>query len=220
MVLSQHHLKQAVFTGLLLCLIAVLESKAAIGAYHSVIDHIAAYQHAALSCVCSLLAFFTFGFAGRLKDDERRHVAARAKIARIIAICFLLVPIGYLGSAFKQDRQAAHWAAYSVSQAYQADVALAHDPMADRSEREDASQRIVRPTTPDLQIVDGEWWLAAFFQVTLILASDALRVPAPITPEEREHQRRSQAARKAAATRKARKSRKPSAKVLQFSKPA
>lgn len=205
MALSHHHLKQAGFTVLLLGLIVVLESKATIGAYNSVTDPVAALQHSALSLVCALLAFFTFGFAGRLKDDERPHVAARAMAARVVALAFLIVPVGYLGSAFKADRQASHWAAYSASPAYDADVALAGDMMADRYAREGAADRIVQPTTPDLTLADGEWWMAGFFQFLLIFASDALRVPAPITQEERVRAKRSAAAKKAAATRKAKK---------------
>lgn len=205
--LQLHRLAQLGFTALLLALIAVLETKAALSAYT-----IAGVLHASLSAVCALLAFFAFGFAGRLKDDERPHVANRARAARVVALCFLLVPIGYLGSSFKADRLEAHWAAYSSSPAYAADVAITQDPLADRYDRQNAAQRLVAPTTPDLTLADGEWWLAAFFQFLLIFASDALRVPAPITAEERQALMFKLRGQKAAATRKRRKAAKEARK--------
>jgi hypothetical protein len=205
-----HQIKQGAFTFLLLTLIAVLESKAAIGAYHSVVHDglnvwgvpLAAVQSSALSVACSLIAFFAFGFAGRLKDDLRPEVRARALLCRTVSLAFLLVPIGYLGSSFKGDREASHWAAYSASPAFAQDKTLASDMMADRDERDAARERIVKPATPDLSIMDGEWWLAAFFQIAVIFGSDALRVPAPITQEERDHHRRVASAKKGVETRK------------------
>jgi hypothetical protein len=212
--LKLHHAKQACFTALLLILIAVLEIKAAIGAYDTVVHvapfvpgtaiPLAAAQHAALSLVSALLAFFTFGFAGRLKDDERPHVARRAFAARIVSLVFLLIPIGYLGSSLKADRLAAEWETYRASAAYTADVATVADPLADLYLRREAQVRLVEPATPALSIADFEWWLALVFQGVLILASDALRVPAPITDEERRHWRAVRAGHKAAATRKRR----------------
>lgn len=198
--LKLHRLAQLGFTALLLALIAVLETKAAVSAFS-----IAGYLHASLSAVCALLAFFAFGFAGRLKDDERPHIAIRTRAARVVALCFLLVPIGYLGSSFKADRQASQWEAYSTSPAYTADVALSQDMMADRYDRQAATSRLVEPTTPDLTLADGEWWMAAFFQFLLIFASDALRVPAPITEAERQSVMFKRRGQKAAETRKRRK---------------
>lgn len=211
-----HQVKQLGFTALLLTLIAVLESKAAIGAYHSVVHDglsiggvpLAAVQSSALSVACSLIAFFAFGFAGRLKDDLRPEVRARALLCRTISLAFLLVPIGYLGSSFKGDRDASHWAAYSASPAFTQDQALASDMMADRDDRDAAKERIVRPATPDLSPIDFEWWLAAFFQIAVIFGSDALRVPAPITQEEREHHRRVASAKKGVETRKRNKAKR------------
>lgn len=205
--LKSHRLAQLGFTALLLALIAVLETKAALSAFS-----IAGWLHAALSGVCALLAFFSFGFAGRLKDDERRHIALRARAVRVVALCFLIVPVGYLGSSFKADRLASQWEAYSTSPAYAADVALSQDMMADRIDRQQATRRLIEPTTPDLTLADGEWWMAAFFQFLLIFASDALRVPAPITEAERQAMMFKRRGEKAAATRRRKKAAKETRK--------
>jgi hypothetical protein len=214
MKIKAHHIQQGAVTALLLALIAVLESKAAIGAYHSVLHEefvwtpfgqapLAAVQHASLSVVCSLLSFFGFGLAGRLKDDIRPYVRRRALPLRCIALALLLVPIGYLGSSFKMDRERAEWNAYVTSPAYDRDVELASDLESDPYESAAAAERIVPPTNAQLDIVQFEWWLAAFFQFALIFASDAMRVPAPVTEDEVKHWRSVAAGKKGAATRKA-----------------
>lgn len=205
-----HHVKQALVTVLLVALILVLESKSALGAYHAQLDHIAGMQMAALSVVCAAIAFIGFGLAGSLKDDERPVVRRRAKVARLVAVCFLIAPVAFLGSALKADRLAAHWQAYHSSPAYAADQALARDMMADRYEREAATARLVPPSTPDLDAADVEFWVALFLQGLLIFASDALRVPAPITTEERQALMFKLRGQKAAATRRRKKQAKES----------
>lgn len=213
-----HQVKQALVTVLLVALIVVLESKSALGAFHAQLDTLAGYQMAALSLICAVIAFVGFGLAGALKDDERPNVRARAKVARIIAVCFLIGPVAFLGSSLKMDRQAAQWAAYSGSPAYAADQALANDMMADRYDRQAAAERLVPPSTPDLDVLDPELWVALFLQGLLIFASDALRVPAPITAEERQALMFKLRGQKAAATRKRRKDAKQARSKLQVVK--
>lgn len=203
--MKTHHLRQALVTLLLVALILVLESKSALGAFHAQLDALAGYQMAALSVVCAAIAFIGFGLAGALKDDERPVVRRRARAARIVAVAFLIAPVAFLGSALKMDHQAAQWQAYSTSPAYAADRALSQDMMADQYERRAATQRLIPPSTPDLDIMDAEFWIACFMQGLLIFASDALRVPSPITSEERQALMYKLRGQKAAATRKRRK---------------
>lgn len=216
--MKTHHLRQAVVTVLLVALILVLESKSALGAFHAQLDPLAGYQMAALSVVCAAIAFIGFGLAGALKDDERPHVRLRARAARIVAVAFLIAPVAFLGSALKMDRQAAQWAAYVSSPAYQADQALAQDMMADQYERRAATRRLIPPSTPDLDVADAEFWVALFLQGLLIFASDALRVPAPITAEERQALMYKLRAQKAAATRKRRRQAQEARKSFRLAK--
>jgi uncharacterized membrane protein (DUF485 family) len=212
--LKPHNLKQGAITVLLVALIITLESKSALGAYHVQDDPIAGVQFAALSLVSAAIAFISFGLAGSMKDDYRPHVRRRARFARIVSLAFLVIPVVMLGASIKADNQAREWAAYTASPAYAADQRLVADPMADIYERRAAQQRLIEPVTTGIDIADGEFWIALFLQAILIFASDALRVPAPMTQQEFEHLKRSLAAKKAAKTRKARKEKRPSLKVV------
>lgn len=207
-----HVIQGAGFAVLLIVLILCLETKAAMGAFHSAPDTLTGLQLSAMSLTCALIAFFGFGLAGRLRDDERPNVRARAKAARFVALAFLFVPIVFLGSALKADRLTQQWEAYRASPAYEADVALSQDWMADRYEREAATRRLIQPTSANLDPADGEFWLAACLQFLLIFASDALRVPAPITQEERLALMYKMRGQKAAATRRRRKQAKEAKK--------
>lgn len=200
-----HQVKQALVTTLLVGLIIVLESKSAMGAYHVQMDHLTGLQMGALSLICAIIAFVGFGLAGAFKDDERPAVAMRAEAARIVSLAFLIVPVGFLGSSLKMDRLDAEWTAYVSSPAYAADQALVGDLMSDRFDRQQAQNRLVRQTTPKLDLIDLELYVAAFMQLLLIFASDALRVPAPITEAERQSLMFKLRGQKAAATRKRRK---------------
>lgn len=200
--IKPHHVMQGVVSTLLVVLILVLESKAAIGAHHAGGIHMAA-----LSLVCAAIAFVGFGLAGRLKDDERAHVRRRTFGARLIAVCFLASPVIFLGSALKTDRQASEWTSYRSSPAYELDVA-AFAVASGNYERERLRKQITEPTSAELSMFDPEFLVALAVQLLLIFASSAFRVPAPITAEEREHQKRSDAAKKGAATRRAKKARK------------
>lgn len=209
-----HHLKQAAVTVLLVSLIVVLESKSALGAFHAQRDAIAGYQFAALSLVSAAIAFIGFGLAGALRDDYRPHVRRRAKFARIVSLAFLAIPVVMLGSSIRMDNKAREWTAYVASPAYAADQAMVHDPMSDVYERQAAQGRLVEPVVTGIDPTNGEFWIALFLQSLLIFASDAMRVPAPMTQEEFEHLKRSQAAKKAAVTRKQRRAKKPVLKVV------
>lgn len=212
-----HHLKQAAITALLVALIVVLESKSALGAFHAQSDRIAGFQFAALSLVSAIIAFVGFGLAGALKDDYRPFVRRRALFARGVALAFLIIPVIMLAASIKADNKAREWQAYVTSPAYVADQRLAEDMMADRYERQAAQDRLIEPVVTGVDPVDAEFWIAAFLQGLLIFASDALRVPRPMTQAEFEHLKRSQAAKKAAATRKQRKSKKAELRVVKAS---
>jgi len=207
-----HHIQRGLILALLVTLWAAIESVSAVGAFHHEADHLRGLQMAVLTVSCAAIAFIGFGLAGRLADDERPHVRRRAIAARAVAVAFLFIgPIPFFGSALKAENQARQWAAYSSSPAYQADQQVALDPMADRYEREAARQRLVPPANANLDITNGEFWLALIIQGLLIFASDALRVPAPITSEERQALMFKLRGQKAAATRKRRKAEKSKA---------
>lgn len=221
MQIKPHHVKQATITTLLWGLIAVIESISASGAYHAEADHLRGAQMAAMTVICAAIAFLGFGLAGRLKDDERPATARRALAARIVAASFLILgPVPFLGSALKMERLDREWSAYTSSAAYQADQQMALDEMADRYDREAARQRIIQPVNANLDPADGEFWVALLIQTLMIFASDALRVPAPITAEERQAMMFKERGRKAAATRKAKKAAKaaPKPRVIQGGK--
>ena len=118
------------------------------------------------------------------------------------------------------ERLDREWSAYTSSAAYQADQQMALDEMADRYDREAARQRIIQPVNANLDPADGEFWVALLIQTLMIFASDALRVPAPITAEERQAMMFKERGRKAAATRKAKKAAKaaPKPRVIQGGK--
>lgn len=192
--------KQLGLTGLLLLLVATLESKSALGAYGSVADHVSGLQHAALSASCAVLAFVFSTLAGRFKFDIRPAVRSSATLARLVSIAFLIVPTTYLGASLKLDRVERQWTAYYGSEAYLTDVEVTRDPMADRYDRQDARARIIKPTG-EVQITDGEWMIALALQVLIITAA-GIPMHAPATAEEIAHWRRVEAAQKGVATRK------------------
>lgn len=204
--IKKHEALQWAITGVQLVIIATLESKAAIGAYNSVPHDgialwgvpLAALQHSSLSLGCALLAFWAFGLAGRLKEEGRTE-PGRVFATRVLALVLLAVPVGYLGSALKVDRMAVERTAYLASDAYEEDLALVADREADRYEREAARERIQPSVTAHLSIFDGEWWMALFFQLLVIAASDLMRVPNPLSPEEQLAEKRREAGRKGAA---------------------
>lgn len=195
----------------LLVYAAILETKSSIGAYHSVLDHVSGYLLAALSAICAILAFTFATIAGGLKDDERPHVAKRASWARAVSCAFLVIPILFLGSSLKKDAVDQAWAAYIASPAYGIDQHLAGDMMADRDERQSAQERLVKPAA-SLTILDAQFWVSFFLQSVLATGA-GLKIPAPITEEERRHWRAVAAGKKAAATRKRNKAKKPAPKT-------
>lgn len=202
--------KQYGLTGLLLILVATLESKSALGAYGSVSDHISGLQHAALSASCAVLAFVFSTLAGRFKFDIRPAVRSSATLARLVSIAFLIVPTTYLGASLKIDRVDREWAAYHGSEAEAADIAMAGDVMADRYDRQGARERIVKPTG-EVQITDGEWLVALALQVLIITAA-GIPMHAPATEEEIRHWRAVERGKKGAATRKRNAAKKKASK--------
>lgn len=211
--LKPHILQRGLIVALLIALWFAIESVSAVGAFLNEADPVRGLQMAVLTVSCAAIAFVGFGLAGRLADDERPNVRRRARAARLVAVCFLFIgPIPFFGSALKRENQERQWSAYSASPAFLADQQTAMDPMADRYEREAARQRIVRPANANLDLVDAEFWLALLIQGLLIISSDALRVPAPITSEERQALMFKLRGQKAAATRKRRKQAKETRK--------
>ena len=203
----KQNLKQWGLAGLLLVLVAVLETKAATGAFKSVADQIAAAQYAALSIVCAVLAFVFSAVAGASKHDVREAVRKRASLARLVSVACLLIPIGTLASSLKHDRMMTEWPAYRASPAYLADVATATNPDVDLLDnmalalREAAQRRIQEPTFVSANLGDFEWYYALFLQLIVIVGA-GIRLAPPATQEEIKHERAVQAARKGVATRK------------------
>jgi len=220
--IKPHHLMQGLVTLLLVGLVIVLESISAAGAYETEADHLRGVQMAALTLICAAIAFIGFGLAGRLKDDERPRVRRRAKAARFVALAFLFLgPIPFLGSALKMERLERDYAAYAVSPAYEADRAVAaqaqltiSDRTAQEFEIREAARRTIRPTSANLSLLDAEFWMALLLQGLMIFASDALRVPAPITADERLALMYKARGAKAAATRRKNKAAKQPKKGL------
>ena len=218
-----HKFKQAGLTGVLLCLVAVLETKAAMGAWASVADHVAAVQYSALSVTSALLAFIFSAVAGAMKHDVRPHVRGRATLARCVSLACLLIPIGTLGSAMKHDRLMTEWPAYRASAAYQIDVQTATNPdldMADPSAmalRDEAMRRIQAPTFVSAGLLDFEWWYALFLQC-IVITGAGIRLSPPASAEEVKHWRAVEAARKGVVTRRKnaakRKQRKPFLRIV------
>lgn len=200
-------LKQLGLAALLLSLVAVLEIKAATGAFKSVADQGAAFQYAALSIVCAVLAFVFSAIAGASKHDVRESVRKRATLARLVSVACLLIPIGTLASSLKHDRMVTEWPAYRASPAYLADVATATDPEIDLLDnmalerREEAQRRIQEPTFVSAGLGDFEWYYALFLQLIVIVGA-GIRLAPPATQEEIKHERAVAAARKGVATRK------------------
>lgn len=189
MQVQSYKLKQLGMAGLIIALVVVVESISFMGAVHAQVDHFRGQQMGALSLLCAIIAAAGFAITGMCKDDYRPHVAKRARAARLVSLCLLLAPIGFLGSAMKMDRLEARWQAYQGSEAQAADLAFIAVPENGMGEIGEAAmwearQRATPPSTPDLTIFDGEFWVAAFFQLILVFAADALRIPVPITDTE------------------------------------
>jgi hypothetical protein len=161
----------------------------------------AAIIHSSISVLCGLAAFVGMAVAGSLKDDARKRFSSRAWSARVVALCFLSVPVGMLAGAFAYDRQLKAWEAYAPSEAYAADLKMVADTMADRLEREEAKRRIVPPATAERTF--GDWAKAVFLHLLVMLSASAFRPAPPITAEEREAIAAAEAAAALAEKRKA-----------------
>lgn len=196
--------------------LVIIESKSMIGAFEAQKDLFAGIQWAAISFTFALIGLTGFAVAGILKDDIRPWVASRAKAARAVAAIAMLVPVCFLGASIKSDTQAQRWDSYIAQgpngeqSLYAIDSATAADMMGDTYIRQEARNRMasMRPGATDLTPADIEFWIAVFFQGVLLWGADALRLAAPMTADEREHLKRSQAARKGAATRRRNKANK------------
>jgi hypothetical protein len=211
MKIKTHLLMQLGIGALLTIALFTIESRSIVGAL-AAHKGITGISWALISGSFALLALTAYGIAGFLKDDYREHVARRAKQARAIAIVAMLVPASFFGSAVKADNIADRWSSYIAAgptgkSQYDLDIATIADPMGDPLERGEARGRISANTPGPiaLDILDGEFWMGVFFQLILLVGADALRIPAPMTAQEYEHLKRSAAAKKGAATRKARK---------------
>lgn len=216
---SRHWWQQAGFSLLIVTAVVAVESKSALSAYH-----VGGIGWAVISTVFAIIATFAFGHAANLKDDYRPQVRRRSFFTRCVAVAFALAPIGFFGSALKEHNVQARWEAYTSAapgqlSAYQIDQATASDGMADTFERRGARERLTPPSTIDLAITDGEFWIAGFFIFSLLFASDALRIPKPMTDAEFQFLKRSLAAQKGAAKRKEAAKRREEAKKRANRKP-
>lgn len=194
----------------LLIVIAVLtvETRSIVGAL-SENEGFTGISWAMISGIFAMLAVVSFCVAGTLKDDYRDHVRARAFPARILAIALAIVPASFFGSAVKSDNMQDSWAAYSTPAAagqpslYEIDQRTLSSGMSDPIERSEARFRIQQKTPGSiaLSVLDAEFWIAVFFQAILLIGADVLRIPAPMTREEFEMLKRSNAGKQAAQTR-------------------
>lgn len=195
--MKMHTLKSLGLGFIVLAYFAALESKSALGAF-ALNEGLSAWQHAALSVSCAILAFVFAKLAGIYACDVRPFVRAAATTARLVALCCIVVPTIYLATSNRHDRVEREWTAYHGSEAYEADLALVRDPMADAYEREAARERIVKPSA-EVGVI--EFLIALALQVLGVLAA-GIPLHARATPEEVAHWRKVEAAKRGAITRK------------------
>lgn len=177
---------------------------------------------AMISFMFSIVSIVAWGAGGAFKDDYRPHIRRRAFACRVLAIAAMLTPASFFGSAIKasnmEDRAEAYYSAgpNNTPSLYQLDLEMRNDREGDVLEKREARERMERhaQTSIALSVTDGEFWTAIFFLAMLLVAADVLRIPAPITREEFDFIKRSEAAKKAAKTRKARARAKKQPKKL------
>lgn len=168
----------------------VLETKAARYAFHTAPqdDQMTPWLYAAVSIVCGVAAFGLSIVASMLKDDERKRVADRAIVVRLIALASLLVPIWSLAGAFAYDRQQREFETYQASPVYVADQAILADPNSTLQERRNARARMEAPGVADRGLLDVAG--AAFLHLLVMQWAGAARLPKAVTEKERRAMRK------------------------------
>mgnify|MGYP006935496864 CR=1 FL=1 len=214
-----HHLATGGIIALLVVTSFTIETKAIAGALEEH-DGLNGLAWAAISGAFALLAIVASMVASAKKGDYRPHVRRSAKYARAVAFCAMLVPAAFFGSAMKADNMADRRAAYTAAgpngepSLYELDLAVINDDMGDVLEQREARWTMQQnlQTSVSLSPADPEFWAAIFFQLMMVFAAGALRIPAPITKEEMEYLKRSVAAKKGAETRERNRKRREEAK--------
>lgn len=203
--MQKHHIQQALITGAIWALILSVESKSALFAYQTQATPIEGFQFAAITLLGAILAALGFTLVGQRKTDPRKP---RAFAIRCLAIAFLMFPVFFFGSAVKLHNTQTAWDAYRASPAYEVDVAIANQATLTISDQtratyeiDEAAARTVRPTNANLSPIDAEFWFALVLLLVLNMAAEHFQVKEPITKEELDHIRRSEAAKKGAETR-------------------
>lgn len=213
--IKPHHLATGGIIFLLVVTSLTIETKAIAGALQEH-EGLKGLAWAAISGAFAILAIAASMVASAKKGDYRPHVRRSAKYARAVAFCAMLVPAAFFGSAMKADNMADRRAAYTAAgpngepSLYELDLAVINDDMGDVMEQREARWNMQQnmQTSVALTPADPEFWAAIFFQLMMVFAAGALRIPAPITKEEMEYLKRSVAAKKAAKTRKANKAKR------------
>lgn len=217
--MKTHQVQQLAITASLWALILSVESKSAVFAFFTQDNWVSGLQFAAITLLGAILAALCFTTVGQMKADERPDIQKQAGAVRVIGLIFLSFPVWFFGSSVKLHNDQVAWDAYSVSVAYEADQAVARQASLTISERTvsdyemaDAIARTVRPTNANLTPADGELWFALILLGLLNFAAEKLRVPAPITAEERQALMFKERGRKAAETRARNAARRAAAK--------
>jgi hypothetical protein len=214
--MQKHQIQQALITGAIWALILSVESKSALFAYQTQATPIEGFQFAAITLLGAILAAMGFTLVGQRKADPRKPGAF---VIRLLAIAFLMFPVFFFGSAVKLHNAQTTWDAYHASPAYAVDVAIANQatlPLSEQTradyEIDEAAERTVRPTNANLSIIDAEFWFSLILLLVLNLAAEHFQVKDPITKEELDYIRRSEAAKKGAETRERNRQRREAAK--------
>lgn len=214
--MQKHHIQQALITGAIWALILSVESKSALFAYQTQATPIEGFQFAAITLLGAILAAFGFTLVGQRKADPRKP---KMFAIRILSLAFLMFPVFFFGSAVKLHNDQVEWDVYRTSPAYEVDVSIANQAMLTISERtrpdyeiDEAAARTVRPTNANLSPLDAEFWFALVLLLVLNMAAEHFRVKEPITKEELDYIRRSEAAKKGAETRERNRKRREEAK--------
>jgi hypothetical protein len=219
MQVKPHTLATGGIIALLVITSLTIETKAIVGALQ---EHngLNGYAWAAISGAFAILAIASSMVASAKKGDYRPHVRRSAKYARAVAFCAMLVPAAFFGSAMKADNMADRRAAYTApgpngtASLHELDLAIINDRQGDIMEQREARWNMQQNLQGAVALTpaDPEFWAAIFFQLMMVFAAGALRIPAPITKEEMDYLKRSVAAKKAAKTRKANVAKRKAAK--------
>jgi hypothetical protein len=215
-----HHWAMIGITLLLIVTTLTIEGKSIAGALEEHGQNANGVAWAAISAAFAILAVIASIVATSKKHDYRPHIRAGAIWARSVAFAAMLVPAAFFGSGMKADNIADREAAYlapgpeNTASSFQLDMDIINDEDGDVLEQQQARFRRDQAlnTVTALSPLDPEFWAAIFFQLMMVFAAGSLKIPAPITKEEFDYIKRSEAAKRGAETRKENRRRREEAK--------